>query len=1102
VLTIAEKCSLLDAKITILFAGDMQILRRFVALLNIHTGEERLIGLLFLLAFVLELALVLIQSMSFGVFIAEYGPQSLPYSYVGIAVFASLLAMLYIKMGERVSFSMALMLNLSFLGALTFLVWLGLKSDFYHAVSFTLPLLYQIVANLGNLVIWQLAGRLFNLQQGKRLFPLLSSGTWLANILGGLVVLPLVNWMGVEDLLIPSTLIIGLSTLILQAITRKYPIRESALLTPRRTTDKAKQSNGFLKNRYVLLIIAFLSVWWIAFFFLDNIFADLVSVQFSNVNQLTALRGQLLSMTGIAALLTSTLLTSRVIRRFGVQAGLLSEALPVTFILGLLALSGSLGATIAVPLALAALAKLLNVALGFSVSQTAYVMLYQPLPEAIRGRAQATAEGVFQPIACGLAGIGLLALTASFKLTYLGLAYIYAGIGVTLLIVIALLGKGYLSALTQAITTRRLGETTSLVADPASVAMLQRRLYDPHPGVAVYALQQLDLLEPRSIARALPDLVGHPAPEMRREAFSRIETSRLRTALDAVNRQLRVEPIPAVKESALRALGAIADSQSCYPLLEALKESESYLLRGALIGLLKYQKSPIARQTLHRLLHSSSANDRTLAAQVLAEADQTGFLQEHQTLLQDPDSAVRREAIQAVAASRQSFLYPLLIEACDSHETSHAASLALIDIGPEIFPQVKDAFLQSDAPRQRLFTLPKVMARIGGALAQDPLCSKIYSSDGELRTQLLNALGECGYRTSSPAEIYAALKLEIRAMAWGCAAQADLGKHEKLSLLFEALTQFSTQTRDRVLLLLSFAFDREAVLHIRDALLTTSASQLAYALEILETQLPTEWKPMILPLFEDLSLREQFERLASIFPQILQTSEERLCTLIEDVQFTDWIRACAIFTAGELCAESCYDGIHHASIDANALIRDTARWALAQFSTDMEGERNSMLSTIEKVLILKSVNMFGQTPDNVLAEVAELVEEMDLLEEETIFKEGDPGDSMYIIVDGRVRVHAEERLLNYLGETDVFGEMALLDPEPRLASVTAAEPTRLFRLDQAPFYQLMAERPEVATGIIRVLTRLLRERVRDLARLDSRIKELERGLQGDGSIAV
>ena len=152
-----------------------------------------------------------------------------------------------------------------------------------------------------------------------------------------------------------------------------------------------------------------------------------------------------------------------------------------------------------------------------------------------------------------------------------------------------------------------------------------------------------------------------------------------------------------------------------------------------------------------------------------------------------------------------------------------------------------------------------------------------------------------------------------------------------------------------------------------------------------------------------------------------------------------------------------------------------------------------MLSTIEKVLILKTVNMFSQTPDDVLADVADLLEEVEASEGETIFKQGDLGDSMYVIVDGKVRVHDGERLLNYLGERDVFGEMALLYPEPRIDSVTAVESTRLFRLDQAPFYELIAERPEVATGIIRVLTGHLRNRVRDIAQLDARVKELESG---------
>lgn len=154
-----------------------------------------------------------------------------------------------------------------------------------------------------------------------------------------------------------------------------------------------------------------------------------------------------------------------------------------------------------------------------------------------------------------------------------------------------------------------------------------------------------------------------------------------------------------------------------------------------------------------------------------------------------------------------------------------------------------------------------------------------------------------------------------------------------------------------------------------------------------------------------------------------------------------------------------------------------------------------MLSTVEKVLILKTVSMFSKTPDNILADVGDLLEELDVAEDETIFKKGDTGDSLYIILDGKVRVHDGERLLNFLGEREVFGEMALLDPEPRMASVTAVEATRLFRLEQAPFYELMVERPEVATGIIRVLTGHLRNRVRDIAQLNARIKELEGGGQ-------
>ena len=150
-----------------------------------------------------------------------------------------------------------------------------------------------------------------------------------------------------------------------------------------------------------------------------------------------------------------------------------------------------------------------------------------------------------------------------------------------------------------------------------------------------------------------------------------------------------------------------------------------------------------------------------------------------------------------------------------------------------------------------------------------------------------------------------------------------------------------------------------------------------------------------------------------------------------------------------------------------------------------------MLSTIEKVAILTTVGIFAATPDDVLAAVAPLLDQVDLNAGETLFDKGDLGDSLYIIVSGRLRVHDGSRTLDVLGARAVVGEMALLDPEPRAAAVTAVEDARLLRLLRAPFYELMADRPEVATGIIRVLTGYVRARLRDVAELHAQVQELE-----------
>ena len=132
------------------------------------------------------------------------------------------------------------------------------------------------------------------------------------------------------------------------------------------------------------------------------------------------------------------------------------------------------------------------------------------------------------------------------------------------------------------------------------------------------------------------------------------------------------------------------------------------------------------------------------------------------------------------------------------------------------------------------------------------------------------------------------------------------------------------------------------------------------------------------------------------------------------------------------------------------------------------------LLLIEKVLLLKSVSIFTETPETILAEIAHLAEEEVFSKDAVIFKEGDVGDSMYIIFRGSIRIHKADRTLATFNEKDFFGDLSLLDPETRSATATALTDCLLLKLDQEPLYDLFETQPEVMRGIIRILCRRIR----------------------------
>jgi CRP-like cAMP-binding protein len=97
----------------------------------------------------------------------------------------------------------------------------------------------------------------------------------------------------------------------------------------------------------------------------------------------------------------------------------------------------------------------------------------------------------------------------------------------------------------------------------------------------------------------------------------------------------------------------------------------------------------------------------------------------------------------------------------------------------------------------------------------------------------------------------------------------------------------------------------------------------------------------------------------------------------------------------------------------------------------------------------------------------------------TVFHEGDPGDSLYIVLAGKVKIgrkaaDGRENMLAVMGPSDQFGELSLFDPGPRTATATALTDVRLARMHKTALRPWISEHPEIAEQLLRVLARRLR----------------------------
>ena len=132
------------------------------------------------------------------------------------------------------------------------------------------------------------------------------------------------------------------------------------------------------------------------------------------------------------------------------------------------------------------------------------------------------------------------------------------------------------------------------------------------------------------------------------------------------------------------------------------------------------------------------------------------------------------------------------------------------------------------------------------------------------------------------------------------------------------------------------------------------------------------------------------------------------------------------------------------------------------------------------IKVLESVPIFESLTEKELSEVARLTHERIYKKDEHVFKKLSPAEGMYVILDGQVSIidPDSETTFATLESGDFFGELALLDEEPRSASSIAKVPSRLIGFFRTDLLTLMKRSPELGNKILINLSRVLGERLR------------------------
>jgi HEAT repeat protein/predicted MFS family arabinose efflux permease len=1043
---------------------------RILTLLNVRQGEGKPVVLLILFSFFMGLALAFYFTASNAIFIRHFSSRMISLSFIasGIAVYLTWLLLSLVD--KRLTVANQLIVKFIFVLAAVVVISFGIQFKESDVLTFIMYTFVRVLVYISLVTFWGIAGKLFNLRQGKRIFGLISTGEVISIIIGYFSIPLLLQFIKTPSLLFLSSFSFLICLVVALIIIKSYrkELDITVPITTKKTIQEGRQwkYRSLIKKPYFFLtsLMALLPIF--GYLFVDFMFLHQTKHEFSNDQETIAkFFGYVLGFVAVVELIFKLFVSGRMLNKYGLKASLLSLPMALLISTSLAAVFGTFYGPMGMFFAFIVFTRLLERAVRGSIYEPAFQILYQPVPPEQRLAFQSQIEGI--PKALGTIITGLV-LTLFTSASFLNLVHYNWFFLLVLILWIRFAYKMYRSyrGRIKELLEGQKTEITEMSQQTSThnLSFLNESILKTDPKSIRHLFRLAENIDPVRSESMITDLLSQSPVQIKTEIISYIE-----------QRQ-----IIAARESLKNLLSNPENESLASSIRSALKEldlAESYSL-----------------DLLTNLSKSKETENRETAARLLAYSPRYKTIQILSELMVDKYPGVKKAALIASGKVKRFELWPGLVENLTSLEFGSTASAAIRNIGEPILGELENLFRKSMNNTQAQMRIIKLYREIGGEQAIKYLRSKINFPEKDIRIQVLIALSLLGYKADSLERVSIRQTIEniVEAMVWTMATIVDTVEESQTKYLHQALNNELIQKKEHIFLLLSLMYDSQTIGLIRKNIESGNNQSKIFALEISDMVVSLEIKDILLPLFDDISIQERLQMFSARFPQEKLSRYERLVDIInKDYNVVSkWTKACALELLVNYDRELVSPILCANIINPSQVIRETAAWVLHTIDIEkffdtlalqkiedkkklepitkkLEGGKSyrANLLVSEKIESLKSTGLFSVLPDLIVSELAMSVAEMSVGKDETLEGHSGAPAFIYVVLSGQIVVTTGQQKERAFKSGDIF----IIETERdsvKDSQYIASKETLLLKLDIREIYDIMTEQSDFTQKFI------------------------------------